>query len=125
MPDGPAGEVAAIGLARYGDPLIAEILKGLSEPVEGAEVDLRPETSERARALRRLRRGDSAPTEIPRDLAALQSLLIESLRRDIPERRSGDFARSVERLAEIFADNLGRYVRGEPLRNLVDLVRGY
>src|SRR5204863_4090264 len=118
------GDVELALLTSDAPPLIAEILKGLSEPVEGAEVDLRPETSERARGLRRLRRGDSAPTEIPRDLAALQSLLIESLRRDIPERRSGDFARSVERLAEIFGsiqatltEGLVRERAGEPRRD--------
>jgi phosphoglycerate dehydrogenase-like enzyme len=38
---------------------------------------------------------------------------------------SGMAADYEERLAEIFADNLDRYTRGEPLRNLVDLVRGY
>jgi phosphoglycerate dehydrogenase-like enzyme len=38
---------------------------------------------------------------------------------------SGAAADYEERLAEIFADNLGRYARGAPLRNLVDLVRGY
>jgi diguanylate cyclase (GGDEF)-like protein len=118
------GDVELALLTSDAPPLIAEILKGLSEPVDGAEIDLRPETSERARGLRRLRRGDSAPTEIPRDLAALHSLLIESLRRDIPERRSGDFARSVERLAEIFGsiqatltEGLVRERAGEPRRD--------
>ena len=105
-------------------PLIADILKGLTEAPSGPEVELRTETAERAKGLRRLRRGERAPTEIPRDLAALQSLLIESLRRDIPERRSGDFARSVERLAEIFGsiqatltEGLVRERAGEPRRD--------
>ncbi len=30
-----------------------------------------------------------------------------------------------ERVMEIFLDNLGRYLRGEPLKNRVNLVRGY
>jgi D-2-hydroxyacid dehydrogenase (NADP+) len=30
-----------------------------------------------------------------------------------------------ERFTDIFVDNLRRYARGEPLRNLVDLARGY
>ena len=94
-------EVEVDLLKNAGPPLIEEILQGLAGP-PGPEPELRLETSERARGLRRLRKGERAPTEIPRDLAALQSLLIESLRRDIPERRSGDFAQSVERLAEIF-----------------------
>ena len=34
-----------------------------------------------------LRQGDDAPEQIPRDLAALQEVLIESLRRETPERR--------------------------------------
>jgi glyoxylate/hydroxypyruvate reductase A len=30
-----------------------------------------------------------------------------------------------ERLTTLFADNLGRYIAGEPLRNVIDKVRGY
>ncbi len=30
-----------------------------------------------------------------------------------------------ERAAALFVDNLGRYLRGEPLRNVIDLERGY
>jgi phosphoglycerate dehydrogenase-like enzyme len=30
-----------------------------------------------------------------------------------------------ERLTDLFADNLRRYVNGEPLRNVIDKVRGY
>ena len=118
------GEVELELLTSDAPPLIAGILEGLTEPVRGPEAEVRPETSERARGLRRLRRGDRAPTEIPRDLAALQSLMIESLRRDIPERRAGDFARSVERLAEIFGsiqasltEALVRERAGEPRRD--------
>ena len=33
--------------------------------------------------------------------------------------------RYLETLFDLFADNLGRYVRGEPLRNVVDLAAGY
>jgi phosphoglycerate dehydrogenase-like enzyme len=29
------------------------------------------------------------------------------------------------RLTDLFADNLRRYVTGEPLRNVIDKVRGY
>jgi phosphoglycerate dehydrogenase-like enzyme len=31
----------------------------------------------------------------------------------------------VARLTDILVDNLGRYSRGEPLRNVVDFTRGY
>ena len=33
--------------------------------------------------------------------------------------------RYVGSVLDIFADNLGRYLRGEPLRNVVDLGAGY
>ena len=37
----------------------------------------------------------------------------------------GDMKDFSERSVRLFCDNLGRYLRGEPLRNLVDLARGY
>lgn len=93
-------------------PLIDDILRGLADPATAPRTELPDDARERARGLRRLRRGDRAPAEIPRDLAALQSLLIESLRRDIPERETGDFARSVQRLAEIFGSIQGAVTEG-------------
>jgi phosphoglycerate dehydrogenase-like enzyme len=30
-----------------------------------------------------------------------------------------------DNIVELFADNLGRYLAGEPLRNVVDVARGY
>ena len=95
-------------------PLIDDILRGLGSPALSANVQLPADARERVRVLGRLRRGDRAVTEIPRDLAALQSLLIESLRRDIPERKQGDFARSVESLAAIFGS-----IQGELTESLV------
>ncbi len=39
---------------------------------------------------------------------------------------SSDFtSRTEDRAAALFLDNLGRYLAGEPLRNVVDLARGY
>ena len=38
---------------------------------------------------------------------------------------AGDSPRYAERAVALFADNLGRYRRGEPLRNPVDLAAGY
>jgi len=33
--------------------------------------------------------------------------------------------RYIPEVYAVFAENLGRFVRGEPLRNVVDLARGY
>ncbi len=93
-------------------PLIDDILHELGSPPAKASEALAPDARERARKFGRLRHGDRAPTEIPRDLAALQALLIETLCRDIPERNRGDFARSVENLAEIFGSIQGELVEG-------------
>jgi diguanylate cyclase (GGDEF)-like protein len=118
------GEVEIDLLTREAAPLIASILDRVTAPVTEASTDLPNEARDRARGLGRLRRGDRAASEIPRDLAMLQSLLIESLRRDIPERASGDFARSVQRLAEVFGsvhgaviDGLVRERAGDPRRD--------
>jgi diguanylate cyclase (GGDEF)-like protein len=93
-------------------PLIAEILRGVASPASAPGLELPADAHDRARGLGRLRRGERAAAEIPRDLAALQSLLIESLRRDIPEGEPGDFARSVQRLAEIFGSVQGTITDG-------------
>jgi phosphoglycerate dehydrogenase-like enzyme len=37
----------------------------------------------------------------------------------------GDMKDFMERSAAVFAENIGRYLRGEPLLNQVDLARGY
>lgn len=88
-------------LAREGPSLIDDIVRGLTSA--SAELELPAEGIERIGELGHLRRG-SAALQIPRDLAALQSLLIEALRYEVPERRLGSFAGSVERLAHIFGD---------------------
>ena len=93
-------------------PLIDDILHELGSPQATASEGLAPDARERAREFGRLRHGDRAPAEIPRDLAALQALLIETLRREIPERNRGDFARSVENLAEIFGSIQSELVEG-------------
>lgn len=81
--------------------LIADILRGLADPVAALELELGAEGIERIDGLSNLRHGEAA-LQIPRDLAALQALLIEALRREVPERQLGAFAHSVERLAAIF-----------------------
>jgi diguanylate cyclase (GGDEF)-like protein len=90
-------------IASEGPPLIADIVRSLGGPAGSRSLELPAEGIERIGELGELR-GGRAAFEIPRDLAALQALLIEALRREIPERRLGSFAGSVERLAEIFGD---------------------
>jgi len=90
-------------IASEGPPLIADIVRSLGGPAGSRSLELPAEGIERIGELGELRHGRAA-FEIPRDLAALQALLIEALRREIPERQLGSFAGSVERLAEIFGD---------------------
>jgi diguanylate cyclase (GGDEF)-like protein len=95
-------EVPIGWIVREAPALIADIIHGIADPTAPRELELPAEGLDRIGELGRLRRGDAAPALIPRDLAALQTLLIEALRRDVPERQLGSFASSVERLAEIF-----------------------
>jgi diguanylate cyclase (GGDEF)-like protein len=90
-------------IAREGPALINDILRGVGGPPHATELELPADGMERIGGLGHLRAGESA-LQIPRDLAALQALLIEALRREVPERQLGAFAGSVERLAEIFGD---------------------
>lgn len=96
-------DVPIAWIVSEGPALIADIVRGLSEPISSRDFELAQEGLERVGQLGALRQGASA-LEIPRDLAALQALLIEALRREVPERQVGAFAASVERLAEIFGD---------------------
>ncbi len=88
---------------REGPALIADILRGMADPVAPRELELPAGGIERIAGLARLRPGEAA-LQIPRDLASLQALLIEALRLEVPERRLGAFAGAVERLATIFGD---------------------
>jgi diguanylate cyclase (GGDEF)-like protein len=100
LPD--VGELPLAWIVAEAPPLIADILGAVAEPGSPADRELEPEEVALARQLAALRDGADAPEQIPRDLAALQAVLIESLRRDVPERRPGDFANAVSRLAEVF-----------------------
>jgi diguanylate cyclase (GGDEF)-like protein len=124
------GDVELELLTNEATPLIAEILDGVAGPSAG-DVELPDGWETRVRELRRMRRGERAPAEIPRDLAALQAILVEALRRDIPEREAGDFARSVGRLAEIFGaiqgavtEGMVRERAGEPHRDALTQLPG-
>lgn len=108
------GELSLPWIAKEAPPLIADILEGLSDPETAQNGDLTGER-ERLAKVARLRQGPTAPELIPRDLAALQTLLIESLRRDVPEAEPGDFAAAVSRLAETFGT-----IQGAVTRDLVD-----
>jgi diguanylate cyclase (GGDEF)-like protein len=96
------GELPLQWLVAEAPGMIAQILGSLADPASAAEAELGDEESELTKQLASLRLGDDAPEQIPRDLAALQEVLIESLRREVPERRAGDFANAVTRLAEAF-----------------------
>ncbi|HEY8002358.1 MAG TPA: GGDEF domain-containing protein [Solirubrobacterales bacterium] len=99
------GELPIPWLTAEAPPLIDSILENLAAPEPTTEL---PE-ADRARAgrLARMRKGPSAPEQIPLDLAALQGLLVQELRRELPEREPGDYARAVERLANVFGSIQG------------------
>jgi phosphoglycerate dehydrogenase-like enzyme len=64
------------------------------------------------------------------DVAREEPLPAESPLWDAPNlavspHSSASADRYLERVVDLFADNLARYVRGEPLRNVVDLAGGY
>jgi len=107
------GELPVSWIVKEAPPLIADIVAAMGDPA--SERELEPAERERAEKLRKLRDGPDAAEQIPRDLAALQALLVETLRREIPERRAGDFAQAVERLAEVFGT-----IQGAVARLLVD-----
>ncbi len=96
------GELGVEWISQEAPALIASILGAVADPGSAADRELTASELRRAGELNRLRRGETSPMRLPRDLAALHALLIEALRREIPDRESGDFVRAVERLAEIF-----------------------
>jgi diguanylate cyclase (GGDEF)-like protein len=96
------GELPLQWLVAEAPRMIADILGTVAEPGAAAEPELADEERELTKQLASLRLGEDAPEQIPRDLAALQEVLIESLRREVPERRPADFTNAVTRLAEAF-----------------------
>ena len=96
-------QVPVSWIAAEGPALVADIVRGLADRSPSGELELPAEGIERIGRLAGLRQGE-ATLEIPRDIAALQGLLVEVLRLEVPERRLGAFAGSVGRLAEIFGD---------------------
>jgi diguanylate cyclase (GGDEF)-like protein len=122
-------EVPIGWIAREGPALIGDIIRGVADPTSPLELELAAEGHQRIGELSLLRQGEAAPRLIPRDLAALQALIIEALRRDVPERQLGSFASAVERLAEIFGgiqaavneDLVGDRSGGAPVDELTGL----
>jgi diguanylate cyclase (GGDEF)-like protein len=99
-PPSELGDLPVDVIAAEAPALIGEILRELST---GAP-ELAPEGRRHARELGRMRRASDRPSRLPQDLAALQAVLIEALRREVPEREPGAFAESVGRLAGIFGE---------------------
>jgi diguanylate cyclase (GGDEF)-like protein len=101
------GELPVAWIVAEAPTLIAEILAKL-EHDDGA-----PGSAEEAlvHSLTRLRAGPAAAEEIPRDLALLQSLLIESLHGGITRARYAGIGHTAERLAEVFGGIQGRVNR--------------
>ena len=89
-------------IAQEAPPLIAEILGQLSDPGAARELNLPPAARERAASLATERSGTAAAARLPRELAALQSVLIEALGRSSHPPDRHEFARAVGRLAEVF-----------------------
>lgn len=83
-------------------PLIAEILGQLSDPGSARELRLSPAALERARSLVAGRDPEAVVKRLPGEFCALQSLLIEALDRELPDRDRREFTRAVARMAEVF-----------------------
>jgi diguanylate cyclase (GGDEF)-like protein len=105
LPD--VGELPVSWIVAEAPSLIADIVEALAQPPAEGERTLAESERARVAKLTQLREGPEAAEQIPRDLAALQSLLVECLRRELPARNPAEFARAVERLAEIFGSIQG------------------
>lgn len=123
------GELPVDWIVAQAPDLIATIVSALSDSAQPTGGELTEEERLRAAALIDLRQGPDAAEQISRDLGALQGLLIETIRGQVAEREPGDFARSVGRLAEIFAalqgvvsatlvGELGERIAGDSLTGL-------
>ena len=100
-PPDELGDLPVDVIATEAPPLISEILRELAS---GSTAELAPEGRRHAQEIGRMRRATDRSSQLPQDLAALQAVLIEALRREVPEREPGAFAHSVGRLAGIFGE---------------------
>ena len=90
-------------IAREVPPLIEEILRAVLSP--GADTDVAPggEIERRAQAIVALRDEAGGPTpELPRDIAALEGVLLSALKRELAEDPYG-LVDAVDRLARLFS----------------------
>ncbi len=99
-------------------PLIAEILGLLSDPGAARELRLSPAALERAASLAAERDPEALVKRLPGAFAALQTLLIEALDRELPEQDRREFTRAVTRLAEVFGA-----VQAAAMESLIGLER--
>ena len=95
------GELPLAQFTEHAPKLIDAILEEIPRATEDAERELSPALVEQSIAFARLRESAGGAARLPRDLGALQAILIEALRRK-GERTPGDFARQVIALAELF-----------------------
>jgi GGDEF domain-containing protein len=84
-------------------PLIAEVLGQLSDPGAIHNNELSPASRERIQGIVAGRDPQTVLRRLPGQFAALQTLLIEALDREFPDRDRREFTRAVARLAEVFA----------------------
>jgi diguanylate cyclase (GGDEF)-like protein len=95
------GELPLNVFTEQAPKLIDAILDELPRAGGEADFELGSELHEQVATFASQREGADAAARIPRDLAALQAILIETLRRQ-GESQPGDFARDVTALAELF-----------------------
>jgi diguanylate cyclase (GGDEF)-like protein len=101
----PLGEVQELPvgwIASTAPTLIAEILGGLAEPEASADSAALPGQA-RAEDLAHLRRSEDASAQVPRDIAALQAVIVAGLGRESPP-PAGEFGLAVQRLSRIFGE---------------------
>lgn len=88
-------------IARELPPLISDILCAVG--ITDGPMELDAEGRERAARLGELRGGEGASAaDLARDLAALQSVIVAALRRELDDRDSHIFVEAVDRLATAF-----------------------
>jgi diguanylate cyclase (GGDEF)-like protein len=89
-------------IARELPALISEILRAVAS-AEPTDIEADNGLRERAARVGELHGGeDASATDVARDLATLQSVLIGALRRELQDREPHVFAEAVDRLAEVF-----------------------
>lgn len=103
-------------IAREAPPLIEEILRAVLFPTADPDIAPGGELERRAQAIVSLRDHDGGPTpELPRDIAALEGVLLSALKQELAEDPHG-LVDAVDRLARLFS-SLQAVVLEDLLRN--------